>query len=302
MNNPIKNILLLLIFVILSLDISAQKCNLCQAVEKDDFKKVEEIIREKILERKYGDEIKNGSTIYTSYNKVYDELVIWLLQKECVELAAWDKCQIKILPYPSYSSFGAIFKTQNKQTEMTFHIREGHSSRLRNSLNSRERLYYLSMKESDGFVNNQISLCNTERENLRENDSLTANHLIKQDSISPSIIQKFNDTIDYKNLLHQYVCIDYKDTLTFKESGKPAVVIRMTRSARNNDWNEEIYSFLIVSEGKIKQIGSYSPWRIQIVGIQILQNGDLEAHFSGSYLFEENATTKLIYRKIINEK
>lgn len=297
MNTSIGMNVLLFMFALMSMNLSAQHCRLCGAVEKNNFKRVEKIVRNKLLERKNGDQINNGSTIYTTYNTVYDELVEWLMQKECVELAAWDKCQIKILPYPSYATVGAIFKTQNNQVEMTFHIRQGHANRLKQWFNARERLYYVGMREGNGFVRNQISICDLEKKARATNDSLS-NHDSREDvnAIEP-YIQKFNDTIDYKNLLGQYVCVGYNDTLLFKELGNPPVSVSMTRSARDT----EIYGFSLVAEGKIKQIGHYSPWHVQIVGIQILQNGDLEAHFSGSYEFEEKATTKLTYRKIVTE-
>lgn len=287
----------LFVFSLISMHLSAQHCRLCDAVEKNNFKRVEKIVRNKLLERKNGDQINNGNAIYTTYNVVYDELVEWLVQKECVELAAWDKCQIKILPYPSYATIGAIFKTENKQMEMIFRIREGHSNKLKQRVNARERLYYLGMKEGNGFVRNQISICDLAKKPRATHDSLS-HHNSREDvkAVEP-YIQKFNDKIDYKKILGQYVNIGYNDTLLFKELGNPPVSVIMTRSSRDT----ETYGFPIVTEGKIKQIGHYSPWHIQIVGIQILPNGDLEVHFSGSYAFEEKATTKLTYRKIVTE-
>jgi hypothetical protein len=275
-----------------SLNLNAQNNRLCNAVEKENFRQVEKMIRKEILQRKYGTEVKNGSATYTTYSSAYDDLVTQLMQNECVALTAWDKCQAKILPYPSFATIGVIFKTPNKAEEMIFHIREGHSSRLKQSVNSRERLYYLSMEKGNGFVQHQIELC--ENEPQMTNDTLPPQ---KVEYKALSNTQKFNDTLTYANLLGKYVCIGCNDTLTLKEAGNPAHSIIMTHTARN----VEKYTFPIVSKGKIKQIGVYSPWHIQIVGVQILKNGDLEAHFAGSYSFDEAATIKLTYRKISNE-
>jgi len=297
MNTLIRMNLLPLMFVLISINLFAQNCHLCKAVEKGNFKRVEKIIKNKLIERKYGDQINNGNAIYTSYNNVYDDLVVWLTQKKCVDLAAWDKCQIKILPYPSYATIGVIFKTQNNEVEITFHIQEGHSSRLKYWLHARERLYYLSMEEVNGFVKKQISLCDLEKESLNSNDSLPIKDSLKSENMITPSIQKFNDTIDYTSILGKYVCVGNNDTILFKEQGNPAASVIMTRSSRMG----EIYGFSIISAGKIKQIGHYSPWHIQLVGIRILQNGDIEANFSGSYSFEENAIVTLIYRKIGTE-
>ena len=287
-------LLLLIMFVLFGAELFAQECDLCTAVNKDDFKRIEKIFKKKLLERKYGYLVTNENTTYTAYNNVYNNLVIWLMQKECVELAAWDKCQTKIQLYPSYATLGVIFKTQNKPVEVTFHVREGHPSIMKHRLNARERLYFLGMKNGDGFVENQISLCNKEKKTVVI-DSVSSKNKPKHKNAVPVTIQKFNGTIDYKSLLGQYFCVGYNDTIVLKEIGNPATSVIMERS------DIEEYWFPLVAEGKIKQIGVYSPWHIQIVGIRILQNGDLEAHFSGSYLFEDTSTLKLTYRKIISE-
>ncbi|MDX1350629.1 MAG: hypothetical protein R3279_10300 [Putridiphycobacter sp.] len=286
---------LFIIFIFLNVNLFSADCQFCTAVEKENFKSVENIFRTKLLERKKGNQVNNGSTTYTTYNKVYDDLVLWLQQKECVELAAWDKCQEKILPYPSYATIGVILKTPNRSVEMIFHVREGHSNRLKQRYSKRERLYYLGMTEDSGFVRNQISLCQLEEKPSEVTNPILITDTLEQNNDMPFAAQKFNDTIDYKHLLGQYFCIGCQDTIVFEEFGHPATSVMMKRT------DIEVYSFPLFAEGKMKQIGVYSPWRIQIVGIRVLPNGDLEAYFSGSYLFEYEFTTKQTYRKIITD-
>lgn len=152
------------------------------------------------------------------------------------------------------------------------------------------------MHTADGFVSYQLSLCNQDTENLLHHDEsiIPQDTLVASQYIPPSN-QKFNENLDYSNLLGKYACLGCNDTILIEAFGMPVHLIMLKRNEL------ESYAFPVVAEGEIGQIGVYSPWRIQIVGIKILQNGDLEAHYSGSYSFEEEATLQYTYRKILSE-
>ena len=279
-----------------SSNLIAQNCKLCKAVEKNNMHQVEKIIRHRILAQKHGDEINNGSNTYTSYNKVYDELVNWLNQKECVQLAAWDKCQVKILPYPSYAAIGVVFNTPHADTEVVFHIRQGHTSRIKNWVNTRDRLYYLGMKKSEGFVKNQLALCEEKENRLIETHSVPISDSIRKVHASDPDILFALDTISYSDLLGKYVNIDnQEDTILFTEIGKPVDLIKMHRGPVKDGIQ---YAFRVVSNGKIENIGTYNPWRIDIVRIRVVENGELQVHYSCSYSFEDEAVKKHTYRKL----
>ena len=88
-------------------------------------------------------------------------------------------------------------------------------------------------------------------------------------------------------MLGQYVNIDnQEDTILFTEIGKPVDLIKMHRGPVKDGIQ---YAFRVVSNGNIENIGTYNPWRIDIVRIRMVENGELQVYYSCSYSFEDES-------------
>ena len=81
----------------------------------------------------------------------------------------------------------------------------------------------------------------------------------------------------------------------FTEIGEPVYFIKMHRGPVKDGIK---YTFRVVSNGKIENLGTYDPWRIDIVRILVVGNGVLQVHYSCSYSFEDEAVKKHTYRKL----
>ncbi|MCE3296694.1 MAG: hypothetical protein K0R65_2408 [Crocinitomicaceae bacterium] len=124
-----------------------------KAIAKDNFRKVERIIKCQIKKNKKGVIPGNGEEI--THAETFDWLVSWLKKHPNVEDAAWDKCAVKIMIYPGTSILGALFKTENGTREMCFHVQVGKLGKG----NDKHVLVYKDMEKCGGFVKQQKENC-----------------------------------------------------------------------------------------------------------------------------------------------
>jgi hypothetical protein len=94
----------------------------------------------------------------------YDSIVANLERRACVAAAAWDKCAMKILPYPSYSTIGVRYVSP--LGEYGYIIQEGTMGRVRilggwsvRLAPPRNRCVYKRRTTCAGFVETQKNLC-----------------------------------------------------------------------------------------------------------------------------------------------
>ncbi len=166
-NRMKKLLLFLLSFLFLNLAQSQDRCTLCKAAEKENFGKVERIIRKEVKKRKHGISFYNGpgSGMQITHVPNLDTITLWLKSKPCVEDAAWDKCQMKEALYPGWSSIGIKFKTASGIKEKCFLIQEGSTGTLNifgwrpHIFKTKNKLIYRKMYDCEGFIENQKKNC-----------------------------------------------------------------------------------------------------------------------------------------------
>lgn len=141
----------------------------CRAVEKGNFLKVERVFRNQVHHRRHGKVYDNGSGSGNQITHQYnlDTLTLWLKNMECVEDATWDKCQIKILIYPGWSTIGAKFKTRAGVVEKCFVIQEGTTGSIRlfgwrpHLFKAKNKMVYKKIIDCEGFIQLQRKNCNS---------------------------------------------------------------------------------------------------------------------------------------------
>ncbi|KAF0198470.1 MAG: hypothetical protein FD166_1111 [Bacteroidetes bacterium] len=162
-----KLLLFLLSFLFLSQVQSQDRCALCKAVEKENFRKVERLIRKEVRKRKQGISFYNGpgSGMQITHLPNLDTITLWLKSKPCVEDAAWDKCQKKPAIYPGWASIGAKFKTSSGIREKCFLIQKGTLGSLYifgwrpHIFKMKNKLIYRKMYDCEGFIENEKKNC-----------------------------------------------------------------------------------------------------------------------------------------------
>lgn len=126
-----------------------------KAIEKDNFRKVERIVKCQIKKHKKGVASETDKGKQISHSETFDWLVAWLKIHPNVEDAAWDRCAVKTLVYPGSSTIGAVFQTRNGDREMCFHVQVGKLGRW----NDKHVLAYKKMESCGGFLKTQKQNC-----------------------------------------------------------------------------------------------------------------------------------------------
>lgn len=126
-----------------------------KAIEKDNFRKVERIVKSEIKKHRKGVQSHTDDGEHISHAETFDWLAAWLKMHPNVEDAAWDKCAVKILIYPGSSTLGALFKTRHGSREMCFHVQVGKLGRG----NDKHVLVYKKMESCGGFLKEQKQNC-----------------------------------------------------------------------------------------------------------------------------------------------
>jgi len=138
-----------------------------KAIEKENFGKIERIVKRKIKEQKHGVKFFNGtgSGMQTSFVASFDSIVKWLLLHNGIQDATWDKCQMKVATYPGFSTIGVVFKTKNGWVEKCFKVQEGTIGQLNifgwrpAIFKSKMKLVYKESRDCEGFVEKQKKIC-----------------------------------------------------------------------------------------------------------------------------------------------
>lgn len=269
-------------------DIYAKKCELCNAVDRSNFKKVEEIVAREVSKYKNGYRVSNGNNTYTNFSLVLDSLEIWFGKFDCVENVVWDKCQKKLDKIPYNYRIGVIFRTNHLHVEKVFTLQ------VRARRQKGDRLYYVGMAEQTGFVSEQNILCDLKTHKDKFSDTN------KVSTKQKTAVTYQGDTINHSNLFGKYICIEkgIVDTLTFRKVSETGIIMsRSAKAAENGALNEE-YWFRIVAPNSIYNIGIYSPWRIMVARITVVSRDIIEISYSNSHNFPENATVTFQYKKI----
>lgn len=110
----------------------------------------------------------------------------------------------------------------------------------------------------------------------------------ENNSLSQPTDEEIISSIPYKNLLGTYVNADklyYKDTITIQHLEKYGVV------NLHRKFEGATYGFITIDEERIRDIGSYSPWRIQIAKIKILSADSINVMYNTSFNFDKAIST-----------
>lgn len=163
-----KQLVLIFIFsIFVHAAFAGGDASFCKAVEKGNFAKVERKFKRQMKKYRHGVQFDNGpgSGMQFSHTQGLDSLVAWFKKKSCVEDAAWDKCQMKQMSYPGYSSVGVRFKVGAGIVERCFLIQEGTLGSINifgwhpHLFKAKNKLVYKKMYEQFGFVQRQKELC-----------------------------------------------------------------------------------------------------------------------------------------------
>ena len=199
-----------LFFILLQFNISAQSnSTFCKAVEKQNFKKIERMVKRKVNQNSSGTQFYNGpgSGMQTSFLPNMDKFCAWLTSYSCVDTAVYDKCETKISIYPGWFVLGANFKTKTSTFERSFYIQAGTTGNLNflgfrfHAFQYQEKLVYKKMYERKDFVKNQLALCDEEKQRAEEyrrnqNHQITLNKYVFSEKDSIKLIVNGNFMLD----------------------------------------------------------------------------------------------------------
>lgn len=277
---------------------------LCDAVNQGRFSRVEKIIRKEMLKHRYGNtNPRQSNASYPSYNEAFDSIASWLNRHECVIATTWDKCQAKILLYPGYHVVGAVFKAPQGPVEKIFVLREGKIRSINRWLGwlhhfkTRERFYYIAMKDDTGFVARQLALCEEERLRYSSIVAHPDSANVSSESLHTATDSgNMESSIPYQSVLGTFVSVgaaEVNDTLTFiwKENYRAVVMTHTTEKGA-------MYWFRSSAENTMTDIGSYSPWHIQVAKVEIVSPESVMIYFNNSYDFRD--AHSVMYQKISN--
>ena len=150
---------------------SQNNASFCKAVGKNNFNKVERLVKKEIRKKRSGTQYDNGQGSGIQVTHVYDldTITSWLKRFPCVEDAFWDKCQVKISIYPGWSVIGVRLNTESGPSEKCFHIQEGTTGSISifgwrpHLFKYRNKLIYKKMCDCEGFIEQQKNNCNTQQ-------------------------------------------------------------------------------------------------------------------------------------------
>ena len=155
-----KIIIVLLLGFTFQISLAQTNNTFCKAVAKENFNKIERLVKKQVRHHKKGQRYYNGtgSGYQTNFTLSFDSITTWFKSQNCIDDAYWDKCQNKIAIYPSWSIIGVKFRTKNRTVEKCFSIQQGTTGKINffgwkpTLFKMKNRLVYRKSYDCKGFI------------------------------------------------------------------------------------------------------------------------------------------------------
>ena len=160
-----KSTLFLILVICMNVSYGQDNFSFCKAVQKENFRKVERILKRMIKEIPESRDYTDTLIFEPRMDENIESLTQWFKGFPCVEDAFQDKCQNKILIYPGWSVIGVKFRTGLGIVEKCFSIQLGTTGTTNlfgwrpKTGRMKNKLVYKRMFDCPGFIMEQKKNC-----------------------------------------------------------------------------------------------------------------------------------------------